>query len=137
MHEDVFVGGRIGVEIVGRTTHPGNVCSAMRAEERFFGGQIRRTPFPIRMGFAQMCRTAHDPRRTLGMSRRAIFSALWIVKENQPALALHEAAEVRPIARDQENLKHRDDEARHDFFCSRSHENVKEQNVYNDRRKNG
>ena len=138
MLKNIFVSWRVAVEIMNRTPYSRDVCDAMRAEERIVAGEFRQTPFPLRMRRSQMRCAAHDPCRTLRVSGRGIFGALWIVKENQTrVLALHEATEVRPVAGDQENLQHRDDNARHHFVHARSHEGVKEQDVDDDRRKNG
>ena len=137
MPKNIFVSWRVAVEIIHRIPHSREMNGAMRAEERFVVGELRQTPFPGRMVRAQMRRTSQNARRALRMAGRGIFSALWIVKENQTrVLALQKTAEVRPVARDQENLEHRDDDARHHFVHARSHADMEKQNVENDRRKN-
>lgn len=83
MRKNIFVSWRVAVEIMRCTTHSRDMCRAMRAEERFIGGEIRQTPLPVRMRRAQMRRTLQDARRTLRMAGRGIFRALWIVIENQ------------------------------------------------------
>lgn len=83
MPKDIFVCWRVAIEIMNRSADSRDVRGVMCAEERFVGGEFRQTPFPVRMSRAQMRRTAHNPRRTLRMSGRGIFGALWIVKENQ------------------------------------------------------
>ena len=137
MPKNIFVSWRIAVEIMHRIPHSRDMSGAVRAEERFVAGQLRQTPFPVWMLRAQMRRASQDARRTLRMAGRGIFSALWIVEENQTrVLTLQEPAEVRPVARDQENLEHGDDNARHHFIHAWSHADMEKQNVKNDWRKN-
>ena len=82
MRENIFAGGGVGVEIVGRGPHPGDVCGTVRAEKRLVDGLVRQTPFPSRMCRAQVGGAAHDARRPLRMTGDRIFSATRIVKND-------------------------------------------------------
>jgi len=132
VRENILVGRSVRVEIVRRGAQARDVLGAVRAEQGIVGSLVRQTPFPFRMRRAQMSRAPLHPRRALRMPGDRIFRAAGIVEDDH-ALALHETAEVRPIAPDEENLQHRDNDAGHHFFCSWRHADVEEQDVKNNR----
>jgi hypothetical protein len=136
VREDIAISGCVGIEIVPRRAHPLDMGRAVRPEQRLFRRFIRRTPFPAVMPRAQMRNARADAPGPFRMTRRRVFGAARIVKKDHVS-ALHESAEVRPIATDQKYFEHCDDNSGRDH-CRRceAHTDMKDENVNDNRSKN-